>query len=343
MRAVVVEQWTTFDRLGLHTLPRPTAGPGEVLIRTQAVGISFALSLVVQGKYQRKPPLPFVPGTEIAGVVEACGPDVTRFRPGERVCAVLDWGALAEFAVARAVNTFVLPATLDFHRAIGFTNSYATTAAALTWPRLLDVRAGDWLLVHGASGGVGLAAVEIGRLRGATVVATAGSPTKLEVALAHGAHHGINYRAEDFRERVLALTAGRGVDAVYDPVGGEVFLQSLRCLAPEGRIMPVGFAGGDIPQIPANLLLVKNLTVCGLNMGLYFGWSPPDRREFYEPRVRALMEQLFDWYVAGNIDPVVERTYALEDFRTAMEDVLSRRAVGRVAVVMGEEARRLGH
>lgn len=343
MRGLLVRDWTTFDRLALTEVEEPVLEDDRVRIQIQAAGVSFATSLVVQGKYQRKPPLPFVPGTEIAGIVTATGPAARRFRPGDRVCAVLDWGGLAEVACPREVNVYPIPDTLEFCRAIGFTNSYATSSAALTWPHLLAVQPGQWLLVHGAAGGVGLAAVEIGKILGATVVATAGGPDKLALARAHGADHLIDYRHEDFRARVLELTAGRGVDAVYDPVGGEVFMQSLRCLAPEGRIMPVGFASGTIPQIPANLLLVKNLVVCGLNMGLYFGWSPNDLREVYEPRLRAHMQQLFDWFVAGRIDPVVERTYPLDQVHAAMDDILSRRAVGRIAVVMDGEARRLGH
>ncbi|MEQ8231836.1 MAG: NADPH:quinone oxidoreductase family protein [Gammaproteobacteria bacterium] len=344
MQGLLVRDWTTFDQLRLEEVPEPALDGDRVRIRVQAAGVSFATSLVVQGKYQRKPPLPFVPGTEIAGVVEAVGPAARRFAVGDRVCAVLDWGGLAEIACPREVNVFAIPDSLEFHRAIGFTNSYATSAAALTWPHLLNVAPGEWLLVHGAAGGVGIAAVEIGRILGATVIATAGSPAKLETARRHGADHVIDYRAEDFREHVLALTGGRGVDAVYDPVGGNVFMQSLRCMAPEARIMPVGFAGGEIPQIPANLLLVKNLVVCGLNMGLYFGWSPTDLRDHYEDRVRALMEQLFAWFEAGRINPVVERTYPLTQVFEAMEDVLARRAVGRIAVVMADEAQRLhGH
>jgi NADPH2:quinone reductase len=323
-----------FERLQLVEVPRPALGPRQVRIRIKAAGVSFATSLVVQGKYQRRPPLPFVPGTEVAGVITEVGPQTSRFKTGDRVCAVLDWGGLAEEAVAFEVNVFGLPPNLDFPAAISFTNSYATSAAALTWPHLLNVKAGDWLLVHGASGGVGIAATEIGRILGATVIATAGSAAKLAVARAHGADHVINYREQDFRASVLALTAGRGVDAVYDPVGGEVFMQSLRCMAPEARIMPVGFAGGDIPQIPANILLVKNLTVCGLNMGLYYGWSPQDLRYEYEARVRANMEQLFRWFEEGRIKPVVGATYALENFQTAMAEVLARRAIGRIAVVM---------
>ena len=342
MQGVLVREWTPFDRLTLTDLPTPRPGPREVRIRTQAAGMSFATSLVVQGKYQRKPPLPFVPGTEVAGIVAEVGAEVTRFKAGDRVCAVLDWGGLAEEVCAKEVNVFTLPDSLDFARAIAFTNSYATSAAALTWPHLLNVQAGDWLLVHGAAGGVGIAAVEIGRILGATVIATAGSAEKLDIARAHGATHVINYREQEFREVVLALTHGRGVDAVYDPVGGDVFLQSLRCMAPEARIMPVGFAGGDIPQIPANLLLVKNLTVCGLNMGLYYGWSPVDLRYEYEARVRANMDQLFRWFEEGRIDPVLGAAYRLEDFQQAMSDVLARRAVGRIAIVMDGEAGRLG-
>ena len=250
MQGIVVHDWTTFDQLKIEQLPEPELNEDKVLIRVQAAGVSFASSLVVQGKYQVKPPLPFVPGTEVAGIIEAVGPAAKRFKAGDRVCAVLDWGALAEVAVAREVNVYPLPDALEFCRAIVFTNSYATSSAALSWPHLLNVKAGDWLLVHGASGGVGIAAVEIGKILGATVIATAGSAAKLDVARSHGADHLINYSDHDFRARVLELTNARGVDAVYDPVGGDVFMQSLRAMAPEGRIMPVGFAGGEVAQIP---------------------------------------------------------------------------------------------
>ena len=343
MQGLLVTQWTTFDQVPLVEVSTPAVAPREVRISIQAAGVSFATSLVVQGKYQRKPPLPFTPGTEVAGIVTEVGAEARRFKPGDRVCAVLDWGGLAEQATAKEVNVFGIPDTLEFARAISFTNSYATSAAALTWPHLLNVQAGQTLLVHGASGGVGIAAVEIGKILGATVIATAGSAAKLALARAHGADLGINYREQEFRAEVLAATAGRGVDAVYDPVGGEVFMQSLRCMAPEARIMPVGFAGGEIPQIPANLLLVKNLSVCGLNMGLYYGWSPPDLRYVYEDRVRANLEKLFAWFEQGRINPVVDITYPLAQVHQAMDDVLTRRAIGRVAVVMDEEARRLGH
>ena len=335
MKGVLVTEWAPFERLRLVDVPQPVAQERELLIEIRAAGVSFATSLVVQGKYQRKPPLPFVPGTEVAGVVAAVGPGVTRFKPHDRVCAVLDWGGLAEYVCAKEVNVFSIPDNLSFPRAIAFTNSYGTSAAAITWPHLLNIQPGQWLLVHGATGGVGIAAVEIGKIRGATVIATAGTAEKLEAARAHGADHLINYRSEDFRARVLELTDGRGVDAVYDPVGGDIFMQSLRCMAPEARILPVGFAGGQIPQIPVNVLLVKNLTVCGLNMGLYYGWSPNDMRDAYEDRMRANMTQLFTWFQAGLINPLIDCTYPLAEFQSAMADVLSRRAIGRIAVVPG--------
>jgi NADPH2:quinone reductase len=343
MKGVLVSDWAPFDTLMLSDLPSPKADSNEVLISVQAVGVGFAMSLVVQGKYQRKPPLPFVPGTEVAGFIVDVGSEAFRFKPGDRVVAVVDWGGLAEQVVAKEVNVFALPDSLEFARAVGLTNSYATTCAALTWPRLLDVQAGHWLLVHGAGGGVGLAAVEIGKIMGATVIASAGSQAKLDAARNHGADHLVNYRDCDIRDAVLDITGGRGVDCVYDPVGGEVFTQSLRCMAPEGRIMPVGFAGGEIPQIPANILLVKNLTVCGLNMGLYFGWTPKDMRYEYEDLMRELMDKLFTWFLDGRINPTVAKSYPLRSFREAMDEVLSRRAIGRVAVVMDQEAQRLGH
>lgn len=342
MRGVLVSEWTEFENLTLEDCPSPELASGQVRIRTQAAGVSFATSLVVAGRYQRKPPLPFVPGTEISGIVTEVGEGVSRVKPGDRVCAVLDWGGLAEEAVAHDVNVFPIPDSLEFHRAICFTNSYGTSYAALCWSHLLRLQKGETLLVHGAAGGVGMAAIEIGKILGATVIVTAGSDEKLAMAREHGADHGINYREGEFRQKVLELTDGRGANAIYDPVGGAVFAQSLRCIAPEGRIMPVGFAGGTIQQIPANILLVKNITVCGLNMGYYVGWSPDDVRFEYADRLQETMAQLFEWFDAGRLNPIVSHTFPLDDFQHAMAEVLGRRSIGRVAVVMDEEADRLG-
>lgn len=342
MRAVLCRDWRPFEDLEIADLPDPTPPENGVVIDVKAAGVSFATSLVVQGKYQRKPPLPFTPGTEVAGVVESVGPKATRFKPGDRVFAVIDWGGLGEKVATQEVTVYPMPAGATFAEAISFTNSYGTSAAALTWPHLLNVQAGETLLVHGAAGGVGIAAVEIGKILGATVIATAGSAEKLEAARAHGADHAINYREADFRKSVLEITGGKGVDACYDPVGGDVFLQSLRCLAVEGRISPIGFAGGDIQQIPANLLLVKNIAVVGLNMGYYAGWSPYDARHESEARLRPLMAQIAAWREAGEIRPAVAGTFPLDGFKQAMAMVLGRQSIGRVAIVFDEEAERLG-
>lgn len=336
MRGVLVKEWTEFKNLKLKECPPAALEAGQLRVKTRAAGVSFATSLVVAGKYQRKPPRPFVPGTEISGTVMEVASDVTRFKVGDRVCCVLDWGGLAEEAVANEVNTFHIPDSMDYSRAVCFTNSYGTSYAALVWPHLLRLQKGETLLVHGAAGGVGLAAIEIGKILGATVIATAGSAEKLTVAKEHGADHVINYREEKFRDQVLDITNGKGANAIYDPVGGDVFAESLRCIAPEGRIMPVGFAGGTIQQIPANILLVKNITVCGLNMGYYVGWSPDDVRYQYADRLREMMAQLFEWFEAGHLNPIISHTFALEDFQEAMTTVLGRKSIGRVAVVMNE-------
>ena len=342
MRAVVVDEFKPFDQLEIRDWPPPVPGPRDVKMKTQAIGVSFAESLLVSGQYQRRPPLPFVAGIEVSGIVMECGSEATRFKPGDRVCGLIDWGAMAEESVAMEVSLHGVPDGMSHAEATSVPGSYATTAAAFTWSNLLNVQPGDWVLVHGAAGGVGLAAVEIGKILGATVIGTASTAEKTALAKAHGADHVINYRDENFRDRVLEITDGRGVDKVYDPVGGETFTQSLRCMAPEGRIMPVGFAGGDVPQIPANILLVKNLTVCGFNLGHYFGWSPKDLRYEYEDLLRGLMGQIFDWHIAGQVKPAISDVLPFSQFREALDIVLTRKAQGRVVLALDEEAKRLG-
>lgn len=342
MRGVLVTEYTDFKNLTLEECPRPDLKPGHVRIKIQAAGVSFATSLVVAGKYQRKPPLPFTPGTECSGYITEIGDGVEDFKIGDRVCSVLDWGGQAEETTAHAANVFHLPNSLEFIKAICFTNSYLTSYAALVWPHLLQVKEGQTVLIHGAAGGVGIAAIEIAKVKGATVIATVGSEEKRLIATEHGADHTINYRQGGFREEVLALTNGDGANVIYDPVGGDVFHESLRCIAPEGRIMPVGFAAGTIQQIPANILLVKNITVSGLNLGYYFGWSPVDMREHYAPLMKQSMAELFTWYEQGHLKPRVSHLFRLEEFQDAMETVLARKALGRVALVMDEEAERLG-
>ena len=334
MRAVVVHEFTEYTNLEVEEIPAPSApGAGELILDIHASGVSFATHLMVSGRYQRKPPLPFTPGAEVAGVVAEVGPGVTRFKPGDRVVASLDWGGWAEQTLVKEVTCYALPEGIEFAQAAGMVLSYATSYASLLWKHGLQLEAGETLLVHGAAGGVGIAALEIGRIVGATVIATVSTEEKAEIARAHGADHVLVTREADFRDKVMDLTNGRGVDKVYDPVGGEHFMQSLRCMAAEGRIMPIGFAGGTIPQIPANLLLVKNLAVCGLNYGYYIGWSPHDARYESEERLRSLMTDLFQWTLDGKMAPTVAGTFPLSQFKEALGMVLARQAIGRVAIL----------
>ena len=329
MRAVLVRDWTTPDRLDLAEVPRPVPGPREVLIRVQAAAVSHSLSLLIAGKYQRRPPLPFIPGNTAVGEVIAGGPGATRFAPGSRVIASLEQGALAEYAVAHEANAYAIPDRIDPAAATAFNTAYNSVAAALAWPRLLDLQPGQSLLVHGAGGGIGSAACEIGRHLGARVIATAGSAAKRDFARACGAADVLAPDPATLKERVLALTDGEGVHAVLDPVGGALFRESLRCLRPEGRICPIGFAGGEIPQVPANLLLVKNIAV----IGLYMGWYKIDARDAQEARMRALFDRLAAWWEAGAIRPRLAATFPLEDIRAAFAAVLDRDHIGHVAVM----------
>ncbi len=331
---MICDHWGDPEDLRLEDVEPAPLKPGQVRIRTRAAGISFATTLVIAGKYQRRPPFPFALGTEVSGVVTEVDPACQRLKAGDDVVAVIDWGGLAEEAVAHEVNVFPKPKNVTFIEAIQLAISYPTSAGALTWPMALDVRKGQTLLVHAAAGGVGMAAVEIGKILGATVIATAGGARKTAFARAHGADHVIDYAAGDFREEVLRLTDGRGVDRVYDPVGGDVFAQSLRCMAVEGRICPIGFAGGTIPQIPANVLLVKTLAVTGFNYGYYVGWSPHDARFEEAGRTFALMERIRGWCEAGLCRPHVDRTFHLDQAAEAMRALLERSVTGRVAIVM---------
>ncbi len=333
MRGLWVTEYTEFENLTVEEIPSPALEPKQIRIKVRAAGVSFVANLVVAGKYQRKPPLPSTPGTECAGEVIECGAEVTRFKPGDRVCAALDWGAYAEEAVAWEVNTYAIADNLTFAQATNF-NSYATSGAALTWPHLLNLQAGQTLLVHGAAGAIGLAAIDIAKIIGATVIATASTEEKRQAALQQGADYVIDYSDGEFRDEVNEITGGRGADAILDPVGGDVFDQSLRCIAMEGRICPVGFTSGRAAQIPSNIVLVKNITVCGLNMGTYYGWSPNDVRYEMEDRVRSLMTEFGNWAAEEKIKPQVCATFPLENFKEAMALVLSRKSIGRVAFEM---------
>ncbi len=332
MRALVCDHWCDYNDLTVRNFPAPELRPGSVRVRVAAAGVSFSTQIVVAGKYQRKPPLPFVPGTDIAGTVIEVAAGVTGLAPGMRVFAPVDWGGSAEEAVVDAIHAMELPEGLDLAAAAALPVSYSTAASALMWRAKLQKN--DWVLVHGAGGGVGLAAVEIAKALGARVIARAGRD-KHEVLLARGADAVVDSAAPSFRDEALKISGG-GVQAVLDPMGGPIFDESLRCLAEGGTLVTIGYVSGEIPSAAANILMLKNIAVAGLNWGLYIGWSPGDNRQVYAPRARALWAQLVEWWQAGKINPTVHASFPLAEFRAAMAEVRERRAVGRVVLLPQE-------
>ena len=338
MRALVCHTSCDWNDLVIEEIAPPPMVERGVRIAVACASVSFAMSLQVAGKYQRTYPKPFTPGSEVAGTVIETAPGVTQVKPGDRVLAVVDWGGLAGQVVVPAATVYPLPDALaDSPRspassvgdpAIHLTNAYGTSYGGLFWRGALQ--AGETVLVLGAAGGVGVAAVELARHAGATVIAAASSADKRAFALAHGAHVVVENDA--LRDAVMDATAGRGVDLVYDPVGGTLFDAALRTVKPFGRIVTLGFASGTIPQIPANLLLVKNIAVLGHNMGLYYGWGLRDERWLHEPKMRAMMETLFDLAISGAIKPHVSHRFALDDFREAMRVIHAREAQGKVII-----------
>jgi NADPH2:quinone reductase len=323
MRRIVCRDHGDPETLTLETdAPVPAPGTGEVAIDVAAAGVNYADTLMVAGSYQATPALPFTPGLEIAGTVRALGAGVAGLAVGQRVLAILDAGGFAEVAVAHARDVFAIPEPMAMATAAGFPITYGTAHGALVWRAQL--KAGETLLVHGAAGGAGLAAVEVGKAMGARVIATAGGPEKTGIAADHGADHTIDYKAQDIREAVKALTDGAGADVVFDPVGGEVFDASMRCIAWCGRIVAIGFASGTVPQPKANHLLVKNVGVLGLYWGSYRARAPElMRRQF---------EDLFAWYGSSALHPLVSHSYPLDAAARALGDLKRRQASGKLVV-----------
>ena len=339
MRALVCHAYGPIESLKIEDIPTPKPKAGEVLIRVGATGVSFAAMLGVQGKHQNKPPLPYVPGNEIAGHVVKLGAGVTELAVGDRIAVGVSQGAFAEYAVAQAANAVTIPEIMPYAQATNFPTLYPTAYGALKWKA--DLQPGEVLLVHGAGGGSGLTAIEVGKAMGAMVIASAGGRDKLEAAQAHGADHLIDYRSEDLRARVLELTDGRGADVIYDPVGGSAFDTSLRCVAPEGRIIPMGFASGTVPQIPANILLVKNVTVIGFYYGYWNGWGGrgvPSPREIagLEKRramVMAAQRQLMQWFTEDKLRATIAGTFDLADWVDGFKLIQERTVVGKAVLV----------
>jgi len=278
---------------------------------------------MIQGRYQTRPDFPFAPGLEAAGEVIQCGSAVTRFKPGDRVMALLGFGGFAEQAVADETDCFPVPAEMDDETAATFLIGYISSHVAIRWQAKLE--AGETMLVLGASGGVGLTAVEIGKALGATVIAGASSAEKLAIARARGADQLIDYKSNSLKKSVAELTNGEGADVCYDPVGGDLFDEALSSLAWGGRILVIGFVGG-IPQIPANRLLVKHRSAMGSSLR-YFRQRRPDQ-------LRASVEELVAWWQDGKLKPLVSQRFALEEVPAAMTELLERRAVGRIVITV---------
>lgn len=324
MRAVLCQGWGGPTSLSIQDVAEPSPGPGEVRLAVAAAGLNFADTLMIAGKYQEKPHFPFSPGLEVAGTVLETGAGVEGLTPGQRVMAVLDHGGFAEQALARAEDVFPIPESMDFATAASFPIAYGTSHIAL-WERA-GLKAGETLLVHGAAGGVGLTAVEIGKALGATVIASANGADRLEIPAAHGADWLIDTKSEDIRDRVREITDGHGVDVVFDPVGGEGFDKSLRSIAWGARLLTIGFASGTTPQIPANLLLVKNCSVIGLYWGSYRRHAPQLVAESFR--------LLFSWFEQGKLKPLVSQTFPLERTAEALQMLADRRATGKLVLTL---------
>ena len=322
MKAVLCKAFGPADTLVVEDVSSPEIKKNEVLLDVHAAGINFPDTLIIEGKYQFKPSFPFSPGGEAAGVISAVGENVSHLNVGDRVMALTGWGSCAEQIAVPAYNILPMPDAMDFTTAAAFSMTYGTAMHALKQRGALQ--AGETLLVLGASGGVGLAAIEIGKAMGASVIAAASSAEKLEVARQAGADELINYQDEDVRERLKTLTKGQGVDVIIDPVGGDLFETVFRSIAWNGRMLVIGFASGTIPSLPANLPLLKGAAVIGVFWGSFAQRQPQDNV--------ANFEQLFAWYAEGKLKPLVSQTFALEDTAQAINTLAARKAVGKLVI-----------
>jgi NADPH2:quinone reductase len=321
MRAVVCESFSEPEELQLRQLDTPPCGPGQVRVHVWASGVNFVDALFVQGRYQIRPPLPFVPGSEIAGEVTEVGAEVEGFSVGDRVMASVGLGGYADEIVLAPGQLVPIPDRLSYGQAATMTQSYATAWFALT--RRTSVVADEWVVVLGAAGGVGLATMDVARSLGAKVLAAASTDEKLQVCIERGAHNVVNYATEDLKARVRELTDG-GADVVVDPVGGDAAEPALRALGNGGRYLVIGFASGTIPDLPANQILLRNRTVLGVDWGAWAMADPAANAEV----VAEVLEKVAD----GVLTPAEPQTYPLAEAGTALRDLLGRRITGKVCL-----------
>jgi NADPH2:quinone reductase len=322
MKALVVEQLAA-DYAGcvVKDIPTPAPGPGEVLIRVRAAAVNFPDLMQTRGEHQHKPPVPFVPGMELAGEVEAVGEGVTAFQLGDPVCGG-GRGGMAEYAVLPAAGLRRKPETLSFSQAAGYPVAYLT--AYVAFERCARLQAGEWVLIHGAAGGVGLAAVDLAQIMGAKVIAASASDRKLGVIAREYAPDATVNVTQGFRERVKELTGGKGADVIYDPVGGDVFDESLRCIAFGGRILSIGFTSGRLPVLPVNIALIKGFSVMGVRAGEYGRQFPAKGRENHDAIWKLADE--------GKVKPRVDAEYPLADWRAAFDSLADRKVIGKTVV-----------
>lgn len=320
MKAVLCKAFGPASSLVLEEIASPSPAKNEVLLDVHAAGVNFPDTLIIEGKYQFKPPFPFSPGGEAAGVVAAVGEKVAHVRPGDRVMALTGWGSFAEQVKVPGYNVMPIPEGMDFASAAAFGMTYGTSMHALK--QRANLQPGETLLVLGASGGVGLAAVEIGKAMGARVIAAASTPDKLAVAKAAGADELINYSEGSLREQLKALTGGQGVDVIYDPVGGAYTEAALRSIAWEGRLLVIGFAAGEIPKLPLNLTLLKSCDVVGVFWGAFTQRDPAGHR--------ANTEQLMRWCLEGKLSSHVHAIYPLSEATAALRAIAARQVMGKV-------------
>ena len=324
MKALVCKEYGPAEKLVIEEYDDPVPGDGEVLVNIKAAGINFPDVLMIGGTYQVKIPPPFIPGGETAGIVEALGNGITRLKPGDRVIAIPPGGGFAEKCVLDEKLCFPLLDKLSFEQGAGFTITYATSYHAFR--QCTELKAGETVLVLGAAGGVGITAVEIAKALGARVIAAASSEDKLQFAREAGADETINYSDTPLKDRVKELTSGKGVDVVYDPVGGELAEQAYRALAWHGRYLVIGFASGDIPKFPINVALLKEASIIGVWWGTWAGHNPGDSLQN--------MAELAEMVHQGTLNPRVTETYPLDQYTDAFAAITERRAKGKVVLTM---------
>jgi NADPH2:quinone reductase len=322
MKAILCSRYGTPDDLELRDLPEPQAGDGEVVVKVAAAALNFFDTLLIAGKYQIKPDFPFSPAAEFAGTVHAVGTGVTDFKPGDRVMSYAAYGAAREYYVQKAARLVKVPDNLDLDRAAGLSVTYGTTIHALK--DRAKLKAGETLAVLGAAGGTGLAAIEIGKLMGARVIACASSDEKCAFAKQHGADETVNYASGDLRAELKRLGGKSGIDVIYDPIGGNYAEPAVRSMAWEGRYLVIGFATGDIPKIPLNLVLLKGCDIVGVHWGAFAAHQPE--------KEAANMSEIVRWCAEGKLSAHVHAVYPLSETAQALKDIAARKVMGKAIV-----------